>query len=152
MSKATESTSWIIDYAPVAAGEKTITLATENKFVDKNIEINVDVAAGAMSVDSSSVGASSNVGILGTASSTQPASGGYIKVEGEAVVEIATAGWLDEGDTQAVTPADVYYPVVNATFEVDGPSVKSVTEGYVAAATTLFLLFRTVLSPSPVAK
>lgn len=137
MSKATESTSWIIDYAPVAAGEKTITLATENKFVDKNIEINVDVAAGAMSVDSSSIEASSNVGILGTASSTQPASGGYIKVEGEAVVEIATAGWLDEGDTQAVTPADVYYPIVNATFEVDGPSVKSVTEGYVPAATTL---------------
>lgn len=137
MSKATESTNWIIDYSPVAAGEKTITLSTKETYVDKDIEINVDVAAGALAMDSATAGATSNVGILGTASSSQPASGGYVKVSASGVVEVTTAGWLDEGDTQAVTADDVYYPIVNATFEVDGPSVKSVTEGYVAAATTL---------------
>ena len=137
MSKAVESTAWEIEFAPVAAGEKVITLATENSFVDKNIEITVATAAGALDVSTASVQGTSNVGILGTASSSQPASGGYIKVEGSGTVEVATAGWLAEGVTETATAADVYYPIINATFEVDGPSVKSVTEGYVAASTTL---------------
>ena len=137
MSKAVESTAWEIEFAPVAAGDKVITLSTANSFVDKNIEITVSTAAGALDVSTANVQGSSNVGILGSAQAAAPASGGYIKVEGSGTVEVATAGWLAEGVTETATAADVYYPIVNATFEVDGPSVKSVTEGYVPAATTL---------------
>lgn len=133
----TGSTTWELDYAPAAAGEKKITLNTQNKFVDKDIEINVSVAQGAMGVTSSSVSGTSNCGLLGEATTEQPASGGYIKVSGEAIVGVTTGGWLAEGTTQSVSPSDIYYPVNSATFTVDGASVKSVTQGYVAPNTVV---------------
>ena len=74
MSKATESTNWVINYDIAAAGNKKFTLDTENHFIDKDIEINISTPAGTFEVDSAAVEASSNVGILGTASSSQPAS------------------------------------------------------------------------------
>ena len=40
---------------------------TKDQFVDKNIEINLTTAAGALAQDSATSGATSNVGILGTA-------------------------------------------------------------------------------------
>lgn len=138
MSQATDATTkWVIDYSIVESGEKTFTLPTQNKFVDKNIELNITTAAGTFEVDSAAVEATSNVSILGTASSSQPASGAYVKVEGSATVAVDDAGWFAEGASQTATADDVYYPIVSATFEVDGPSVKSVTEGYVPADTTL---------------
>ena len=138
MSQADIGTNkWVIDYTIAASGEKTISLPTKDTYLDKDIEINLTTPAGTFEVDSASVEASANVGILGTASSTQPASGGYVKVEGAAVVAVDDAGYFAEGASQTATAPDVYYPIVNATFEVDGPSVKSVTEGYVAGSTTL---------------
>jgi len=138
MSKATDATTkWVIDYSIPGSGKKVITLATKDRFVDKDYEINVTTAAGAMGVNSSSIAGNSNVGILGAGQAAQPSSGGYVKVSGSAVVGITTSGWIDSGTTQSVSPADIYYPLVNATFEVDGPAVKSVNEGYVAAGETL---------------
>ena len=138
MSQATDATTkWVIDYSVVESGEKTFTLPTQNKFVDKNIEINITTPTGLFEIDSAAVEATSNVSILGTSTSSQPVSGGYVKVEGSATVSIDTAGWFAEGASQTATAPDLYYPIINATFEVDGASVKSVTEGYVPAATTL---------------
>ncbi len=50
---------------------------------------------------------------------------------------VATSGWVDEGDDVDVNVADVYYPVEEAAFTVDGPSVKTTAEGYVGANETV---------------
>lgn len=119
------------------AGDISHILETENKFVDKNIEIATEVAAGALGSGSGSVEASSDVNILGTASSTQPQTGHYIKVEGDANVAVATSGWIDSGEDVDVSIADVYYPVAEATFTESGASVVSVNAGYVGASETV---------------
>jgi len=132
-----EDGKFVLSQEITGAGTLTKTLQTQNKFVDKNIEIVTITPAGTLGVDSSSVEGTSNVSILGTASSSQPASGAYVKVSGSATVGVTNAGWLDTTDSQDVTAADVYYPLTNATFAVSGPSVQSVAEGYVAAGQTL---------------
>ena len=138
MSQADIGTNkWIIDYTIAASGDKTFSLPTKDKDLDKDIELNLTTPAGTFEVDSASVEATANVGILGAGQSAQPASGGYVKVEGSATVAVDDAGWFAEGASQTAAASDVYYPIVNATFEVDGPSVKSVTEGYVPGSTTL---------------
>ena len=121
MSKAVESTAWEIAFAPEAAGEKVITLATTNKFVDKDIEITVTTAQGALGAGSGSAEASSDIsGLLGTASSTQPASGHYIKVEADANVAVATSGWIDDTEDVDVSIADVYYPITEGAQTITG--------------------------------
>ena len=128
---------WTLTQEIAGAGTVTDTLATENTFIDADIDIVTSTPAGALGSGTASAEASSDTGILGTASSTQPATGHYIKIEHEANVAVATSGWVDAGDDVDVTGADVYYPVVEATFTEDGASVKSVTEGYVGANETV---------------
>ena len=138
MANATvDSNKWTIGLNIAGAGDKVITLSQANKFVDKDTEITISTPAGALGAGTGSAEASSDVGLLGTAQASQPVSGHYIKVEGEANVAVATSGWVDAGDDVDVAVADVYYPVQEATFTVDGPSVKSVAEGYVGANETL---------------
>ena len=124
-----------LSYEIAASGNKKISFSTENKFIDKDIELTLSTPAGALEVDSSSISATTNGGILGTAQSEQPASGAYVKVSGSATVDVATSGWLDAGTSQSVTADDVYYPLIQASFTEDGPNVKSVTQGYVAPNT-----------------
>jgi len=121
MSKATENTNWEIDYTIAAAGDKTFTLATENKFVDRDIAITVTTPEGALGAGTGSAEASSDIsGLLGTASASQPASGHYVKVEGTANVAVATSGWVDEGDDVDVSIADVYYPITEGAQTITG--------------------------------
>lgn len=129
--------NWELELAIAAAGDKVINLPTKDKFMDANVEITVSTPAGSFEVESASVEASSNTGILGTASSSAPASGAYVKVEGSATVGIDDAGFMAAGASQTATADDVYYPLASATFTEDGASVKSVAEGYVAANTTV---------------
>lgn len=137
MSQMTGDTKWELSYEIAAAGNKVITFPTENKFVDKNIEVTIATPEGALGVDSSSVSATTTSGVLGASQSSAPSSGAYIKVSGSATVEVTTPGWLDSGESQDVTASDVYYPLVVASFTEDGPSVKSVTAGYIAANETV---------------
>lgn len=46
----TGTNKWVLDYTVAAAGDKTITMSTKDKFVDKDIEINLSVPAGAQSI------------------------------------------------------------------------------------------------------
>ena len=128
---------YLLSQVITGAGDVSHVLATTNKFVDKDIEIATSVAAGALGAGTGSAEATSDTGILGTAQSTQPASGHYVKVAGEANVAVTTSGWIDEGEDVDVSIADVYYPVADATFSVSGASVVSATEGYVAAGETV---------------
>ena len=120
------------------AGTVTTTLATENTFVDKDIVFQTTTAEGALGAGSGSVaGSSTATGLLGDVSSTAPASGAYVKVEGTASVAVATAGWLETSDAQTVSIADKYYPVNEATFTEDGASVVTTSAGYVASGETV---------------
>lgn len=111
MSKATESTAWEIAFAPEAAGTKTITLSTTNTFVNKDVEITVTTAAGALGSGTGSAEAVSDVGILGNAQASQPLSGHYIKVSADADVAVTTSGWVNSGVDVNVPISDVYYPI-----------------------------------------
>lgn len=134
MSKATEGTAWEIDYTIAAAGDKLITLATENTFVDKDIEIEISTPAGALGSGTGSADASSDIsGLLGTASSSQPATGHYVKVEADANVAVATSGWLDAEDDVDVTIADKYYPITEGAQTISGGAL---SEGAKSSAIT----------------
>lgn len=132
MSKNPVTGVWELTQAISEAGDKVVTLGTENTFVDGDIEITVSTPAGALGSGTGSVSASSDVGILGTASSSQPASGHYVKVEGEANVAVSSGGFIDQGEDVDVGISDVYYPVKSASFSTNGASVVSTAEGYVA--------------------
>ena len=111
---------YVLSQVITGAGDVSHVLATENKFVDKNIEIATSVAAGALGTGTSSMEATSNTGMLGAAASSQPATGYYIKLAGEANVAVATSGWLDEGDDVDLSVADVYYPITEAAQAISG--------------------------------
>ena len=119
-----------------ASGQIRTLLETENKFVDSDIIVEINTPAGALGAGTGSVEASSDTGMLGTAQSTQPASGHYIKVEGAANVAVATEGYMETSANTDVSIPDVFYPVANATFTRDGASIVAQTEGYIAAGET----------------
>ena len=111
------------------AGTVVYTLATENTFVDKDIEVDITVAEGALGAGTGSAEASTTAtGLIGSASASQPASGYYIKVEGEANVAVATSGWVDEGDDVDVSIADVYYPVNDLAQTITGAGLSEGTK------------------------
>lgn len=138
MSQATkDNNKWLISYDIPGAGTKTISMPTKDQFVDADIEITLNTAEGALGAGTGSVqGSSTATGLLGAGQSSAPV-GAYIKVEGSANVEVATAGWIEQGEDVDVSLADVYYPVNEATFTLDGNAFKSVAAGYVGANETL---------------
>ena len=112
---------YLLSQEASGAGTISHTLATENTFVDKNIDIEISIGAGALGAGTGSVEASSDVsGLLGTSSSTAPLSGHYVKVEGDANVAVATGGWIDQGTDVDVSIADVYYPITEASQTITG--------------------------------
>lgn len=139
MSQATkDNNKWVISYDIPGAGSKVLTLPTKDKFVDANIEFTMNTADGALDAGTGSVqGSSTATGLLAAGQASAPATGAYVKVEGSANVGVATAGWVETSDETNVSIADVYYPVNEATFTLDGNAFKSVAAGYVAAGETL---------------
>lgn len=115
---------WLLSTTIEGSGTVTKTLATENSFLDKNIDVEVITAAGALNAGTGSAEASSDIsGLLGTAQSSQPASGHYIKVEGEANVAVETSGWIDAGTDTDVAIADVYYPITEGAQTITGAAL-----------------------------
>lgn len=123
---------WVLSHAVEAAGTKVITLSTENKFIDKNIEVDVATPAGALGALAGTTGATANVPII-TEVGTAPASGAYFTVTGKGKVKVSTSGWLDADTELESNEASKIYKIQDAAFSVDGRNVYAVTEGYVAA-------------------
>lgn len=129
-----EDGKFVLNTEIAGAGTITKTLNTENKFVDKNIDVVIETPAGALGAGTGSAEASSTASnLLGTASSSQPASGYYVKVDGEANVAVTTGGWIDEGEDVDVSIADKYYPVNEAVQSVTGAGL---SEGAKSSAIT----------------
>lgn len=120
---------WLLQEVATGAGTVTHTLATENNFLDKDVIFEAVTAQGALGAGTGSAEASSDIsGLLGAGSATQPATGHYIKVEGEANVAVATSGWLDEGDDVDVAIADVYYPITEGAQTINGGALSEGTK------------------------
>jgi len=129
-----EDGKFVLSQEISAAGTITKTLSTQNKFVDKNIDIVTVTPEGVLGSGSGSAEASSTAtGLLGTASSSQPASGAYIKVEADANVAVSTSGWIDAGEDVDVSIADVYYPVNEMAQTITGAGL---SEGAKSSAVT----------------
>lgn len=112
---------WVLQQATAGAGTVTDTLATENMFIDADIDIVTTTAAGALGAGTGSAEAESDIsGLLGTPSSSQPASGHYVKVSGDANVAVATSGWIDAGEDVDVNIADVYYSITEGAQTISG--------------------------------
>lgn len=128
--------NWELELNIAAAGDKSITFPTKDKFVDANVQITVSTPAGALSAGSTSASVTDTASIL-TESSTQPSSGEYITVTAQGVVTVGTAGFLAAGTAQSTTQTIKYYKIQNASFAVDGASVKTTQKGYVGANQTV---------------
>ena len=122
MSKLTPGTKWTGDVLLDKQLGTTLTLSTDDKFLDKDIELNLSVqsGAGAVTVASTDADVQSDASgrnissSIGTKSSTQPVSGYYIKLQtsGTGKSTITTAGWLDTGSMGTATAtADKYFPI-----------------------------------------
>lgn len=119
-----------------AAGTVNVNLATEGKYVDKNIKIVVQTPAGVLAGQATGITTTDAESIL-TEVSSQPASGEYITVQAQGSVKATTGGFVDVDTEVDTTAATKYYTIQSATFTVDGASVKSVQKGYVGANETV---------------
>lgn len=123
MSKMTKNAAgkWVLEQVIAGAGDVVATLSTENSFLDADILVETSTPAGALGAGTGDASASSDIsGLLGTASSSQPATGHYVKVEAEANVAVATSGWVDEGDDVDVSIVDKYYPITEGSQTITG--------------------------------
>ena len=109
-----------------------LTLSTDDKFVDKDIQFEINAQSAAVaavsatadaSVESTS-GSGSGVNIsnvIGTKSTTEPSSGYYVRVKatGSGSYSVTTPGWIDSG-ASASTDETVYFPVDAGAASVSG--------------------------------
>lgn len=127
-----------------------LTLSTDDKYVDKDIQFTLGVQSAALSgtsgsadadvesTDSSSVGGVNISGVIGDKTTTEPSSGYYIRVKatGSVTPNVSTAGWLDAGELpSASATATKFFPVTGATVTQNAPTVNTAT-GVVTATTT----------------
>ena len=136
--------TYIADQAQ--ASGYTLKLATENKFVDKDIWAKVIIGAGALSAGNGNAGLTNHgaTGLLGTVTSTQPSSGHYLEITGNGYVKVSTAGWLiahtNNQDGVQSNTATKYYPIQSASFgfgtDSNANNLYCITSGYVAADST----------------
>ena len=119
-----------------ASGTKTNTLSTQNKFVDKDIVVETTTPVGALSSGSTMISTSDVESII-TPTSTRPSSGEYITITSYGSVFVGTGGFIARNTSKESSTATRYLTLQNATFAVDGASVKSVQKGYVGANQTL---------------
>jgi hypothetical protein len=131
-----EDGKFVLTQEIAGAGIITKTLNTENTFVDKNIDIVINTPAGTLAGGATTISATDAESIL-TEVGSAPASGEYITIDGQGSVSASVGGFIDEGTEVATVAATKYYAVQNATFAVDGPSVKTTQKGYVGNNVTV---------------
>ena len=129
-----------------------LTLATDDTYVDDDIQFTIGVQSGAgaagsasadanvESTDDSSVGGTNVYSAIGTKQSTEPTSGYYIRIGASATgnSQITTAGWLDAGSLQAASAtATVFYPVDAAQATLTGTNTVTPSASVTGSNVTL---------------
>lgn len=112
-----------------------LTLATDDKYVDKDIQFTIDAQSAAVAGSSaaadadveSTSGSGSGVNIsdvIGTKTTTQPSSGYYLRVKatGTGSFNVTTPGWIDAGGSSTSIEANetLFFPVTGGTASVSG--------------------------------
>lgn len=118
------------------AGTKTVNLVTENKFVDKNIQINTVTPAGSL-VGGATTASATDVENILTEALIQPSSGEYITVTAQGSANISVAGFLAQGTNTTSSPVTKYYTLQTATFTAQGPAIVTTRKGYVDNGVTV---------------
>ena len=135
-----------------------LTLHTDKTYVDKDIQLTINVQSAAEAADtasadadvvstSGSAGGTNIGGSIGTKTTTEPSTGYYIRLtaSGSGSSKVTSAGWLATGSlTTASTTSTLYFPIDAATVTQNAPTVNStglvtatstITAGYVSAGT-----------------
>jgi hypothetical protein len=131
-----QTTKWVLSYTVDAAGTKTFTLPTKDKFVDKNIEANITTPAGALGAGATSASVTDVENIL-TEVVSQPSSGEYITLSAQGGATVTTGGFLAQGTSAPGSSVTKYYTIQNAAFTTNGGSVVASQKGYVPAGVTV---------------
>lgn len=76
----------------------------------------VSHALGALTAGAGSISATPTNMTVGTAVSTAPDSGPYIKVSGSGTVSVGTAGWIAKDTSKTSNTKTLYYPVTQGTY------------------------------------
>ena len=107
-----------------------LSLSTGSNYVDKDIELTLNVQSGAGAAGSASAdadvesGGTGNISaVVGAKSTTAPSSGYYIKVGASASgnSQVTTAGWLDTGNLGTASDSKtLYFPIDTATGSFSG--------------------------------
>ena len=113
-----------------------LTLFTENKFVDKNLQFSIDVQeadttlnieADSTIVDSVPTKSGTNIAdIIGQKENVEPDDGYYIEVRPSAnpTVSMKTAGWIENDSIHTIVSyAPTFYPVSEASIDTLGDGV-----------------------------
>ena len=117
----------------------TLKLATENKFVDKDIWAKIIIGNGSLGAGSGSAGLTNHgaTGLLGTASTIAPSTGHYLEVTGSGTVSVSTGGWIAQSTSASSNTDTKYYSIQSAAFDTgtgaNANKIYCTTSGYVAA-------------------
>ena len=129
-----------------------LTLATDDTYVDDDIQFTIGVQSGAgaantasadadvESTDDSGVGGVNISGAIGTKTSSEPSSGYYIRIaaSGSGSSKIVTPGWLDAGNLAAASAtATVFFPIDEGQASISGTN--TVTPAASVAGTNVTL-------------
>lgn len=135
MPNLSNDTYWNADITITRKLNTLVTMTTDSKYVDKNIQLSLNAQSGvaaltasASSVIESTAGTTAtNVsGIVGTKSSTEPSSGYFIRVKstGNSGINITTPGWLASGDVSSASANTTdYYQIYASTVTVSGSNI-----------------------------
>ena len=126
------STAWEGDITLAKQIGTLLTLSTSENYVDKDVELTLNVQSGAgaantasadASVESASTTGGNISSVIGTKTTTEPASGYYIRIKaiGSGSSKITTAGWLGTGNLEgASAESTVFFPIALATASFSG--------------------------------
>lgn len=112
------------------------TLHTQNNFLDKDIDVEINTPAGALSAGATTLTINDEDNLI-TVSTEEPESGEYITVEGQGAVSASQGGFIAQNTSQNSTAATKYITIQDAAFTVDGAAVKSTQAGLVGANETV---------------
>ena len=117
----------------------TLKLATENKFVDKDIWAKVIITQGSLGKGAGNVSLSNHgaTGLLGTVTTTQP-DGHYLEIVGQGTISVSSGGWIAKDVSEISNEETKYYPIQSAAFGwgtgTNANKLYCTTSGYIAAS------------------
>ena len=124
------ATSWEGSFTLAKQIGTLLSLSTGSNYVDKDIELTLNVQSGAGAAGSASADANVESGgtgnisaVVGEKSTTAPSSGYYLKVGASASgnSQVTTAGWLNTGTLGTASDSKtLYFPVESATGSLTG--------------------------------